>query len=125
MKEHFNKNLKHKEIKDFIQVHCIPKSDHNVSYLSLCKVLYRFHIHVYIYTLIFHIIYQANIKEVQQTSMQLPKTNSTVFVAQNTSRPAHNYSIQTFNSNKEAWELLRKEMAKVLKDQTITLCFSL
>ncbi|KAK5873097.1 hypothetical protein PBY51_013741 [Eleginops maclovinus] len=57
---------------------------------------------------------QDNIKKVQEESERLQKQEAAVIrVDQSAETPTHNYSIQTYNSNELAKELLRKEMAKV------------
>lgn len=59
-------------------------------------------------------ILQENIHKVQEESEELQKPEVAVLrMDQAATRPAHNYSIQTFNSNEQAKELLHKEMAKV------------
>ncbi|AWP03485.1 DUF4550 domain containing protein [Scophthalmus maximus] len=56
---------------------------------------------------------QDNIQKVQDQSEQLQRPKAaTLGMDQAATRPAHNYSIQTFNSNQQARELLHKEMAK-------------
>lgn len=60
------------------------------------------------------IIFQENIKKVQEQREQLQKPEAAVLrIDVAAGRAAHNYSIQTFNSNERARELLCKEMAKV------------
>lgn len=60
------------------------------------------------------IIFQENIKKVQEQREQLQKPEAAVLrIDMAAGGAAHNYSIQTFNSNERARELLCKEMAKV------------
>ncbi|KAM9758262.1 uncharacterized protein FLJ43738 [Menidia menidia] len=57
---------------------------------------------------------QENIKYVQEESKRLQKREAaTLMVEQSGSTVAHNYSIQTFNSNTRAMELLLQEMAQM------------
>lgn len=57
-------------------------------------------------------IFQENIQMVQEQSEKVPKPKAAV-IRIDPPMSVHNYSIQTFNSNVLAKQLLQKEMAKV------------
>ncbi|XP_010732956.2 uncharacterized protein cfap92 isoform X1 [Larimichthys crocea] len=82
---------------------CAPLDMHNTEYM---KQLPLKHCKDYI---------KDNIKTVQEDSERLQKPEAPVFkIEHSADRPAHIYSIQTFNSKEQAKELLRKEMTKMV-----------
>ncbi|KAJ3602585.1 hypothetical protein NHX12_030337 [Muraenolepis orangiensis] len=91
-----------------------PLNMHNAEYVQLNRLAKwqpRQHVKDYV---------QENIREVQHRSMLVQKPMAAVLVPEASVVGAvHNYSIQTFNSHRRGWELLRKEMAKV-PDQRFT-----
>lgn len=67
-----------------------------------------------------YIIFQENIKKAHEESERSQKPEAAVLrIEQSAAGPAHNYSIQTFNSTELAKQLLRKEMAQVRSMYTI------
>ncbi|XP_029287755.1 uncharacterized protein FLJ43738 isoform X2 [Cottoperca gobio] len=63
---------------------------------------------------------QNNIKKAQEQSERLQKQEAAVLrIEPSAARSTHNYSIQTFNSNEQAKELLRKHTAQPWKENII------